>query len=139
MPALSTQELQTIKAGVAYFALVMGAGFILGSLRVPFLVPRFGERLAELMEMPLMFVVILLSARFVIRRFALPPTASVRLKAGLLALALTVCTELLLTVGFQGQTLRAYISSRDPVSGSVYLAMLGLFAVMPLILARVRR
>ncbi|MGV8804777.1 MAG: hypothetical protein ACWA6Y_07430 [Polaromonas sp.] len=139
MPALSTETLQVIKAGLAYFSLVMGAGLLLGMVRVPFLVPRLGERLAELMEMPLMLVVIVLSARFVIRRFALPPTASVRLKTGLLALALTVCAELLLAAALQGQSVGAYIASRDPVSGSVYLAMLGLFALMPLFLARVQR
>ena len=131
--------MQAIKAGLAYFALVMGAGFLLGMVRVPFLVPRLGERVAELIEMPLMFVVIGLSARFVVKRFALPPTASVRLQVGFLALALAVCAELLLAMALQGQSLRAYIASRDPVSGSVYLAMLGLFAFMPLILARKRR
>ena len=36
----------------------------------------------------------------------------------------------------QGQSLAQYIASRDPVSGSVYLLMLGLFAAMPLVLAR---
>ena len=43
---------KTIKAGIAYFAVVLGAGFILGSIRVPLLVPRLGERIAELIEMP---------------------------------------------------------------------------------------
>ena len=135
----TTSSVQIIKAGLVYFALVMGAGFLLGTVRVPFLVPRLGERLAELIEMPLMLVVIGLSARFVVRRFALPPTASVRLKVGFLALALAVCAELLLAAALQGQSVRAYIASRDPVSGSVYLAMLGLFALMPWLLARVQR
>ena len=135
----TTSSVQIIKAGLVYFALVMGAGFLLGMVRVPFLVPRLGERVAELIEMPLMLVVIGLSARFVVRRFALPPTASVRLKVGFLALALAVCAELLLAMALQGQSVRAYIASRDPVSGSVYLAMLGLFALMPLILARMQR
>ena len=48
----------TISGGFAYFALVFGAGFVLGVLRISFLVPRFGERLAELAEMPLMLLVI---------------------------------------------------------------------------------
>ena len=139
MPAVSTKTLQVIKPGLVYFALVMGAGFLLGMVRVPFLVPRLGERVAELIEMPLMFVVIGLSARFVVKRFALPPTASVRLKVGFLALALAVCAELLLAMALQGQSVRAYIASRDPVSGSVYLTMLGLFAVMPWLLARMQR
>ena len=69
----------SFKAAVAYFALVLGAGFVLGTIRVPFLVPRLGERYAELLEMPIMFVVIVLAARYVVRRYILPPSPSVRL------------------------------------------------------------
>jgi len=130
---------QAIKAGVTYFALVLGAGFVLGSIRVPFLVPRLGERFAELLEMPVMFVVIVFAARFITRKFALPTTASARLGAGFLALLLSLCAEFLLAAVLQDRSLGEYIASRDPVSGSVYLAMLGLFAVMPLILARAFR
>lgn len=128
----------TIKAGIAYFAMVLGAGFVMGVFRVPFLVPRLGERMAELIEMPFMFVVILLAARFVVRRFALPPHRAVRLAVGLLALGLALLAEILLAAVLQERSLGDYIASRDPVSGSVYLAMLVLFALMPLILARVR-
>ena len=125
-------------AGVAYFALVFGAGFVLGSIRVPFLVPRFGERIAELIEMPFMLVVVWASARFIIRRFVLPTATSVRLGVGLVALALLLVAELLLAVAIQSQSVGEYVASRDRVSGSVYLAMLVLFSVMPLILARVQ-
>ena len=55
--------------GVVYFALVFGVGFLLGVVRVLALVPRLGERWAELAEMPLMLVAIILSARVVVRRF----------------------------------------------------------------------
>ena len=48
--------MRTLKSAVLYFAIVLGTGFVLGSVRVPFLVPRFGERYAELLEMPIMFV-----------------------------------------------------------------------------------
>jgi hypothetical protein len=128
--------MRVLKSGVTYFALVFAAGFTLGAIRVPLLVPRLGMRMAELIEMPFMFVVILLSARLVTKRFALPATASIRLGAGVLALGLLVAAELVLTVLLQDQPLREYIASRDPVSGSVYLAMLGVFAAMPLLLAR---
>jgi len=134
---VSSLSSRTIKAGLAYFALVFGAGFVLGSIRVPFLVPRFGERVAELIEMPIMFVVILVSARFIVRRFSLPGNITVRLGAGFLALALLLAAEVLLAVALQDRTLGEYLASRDPVSGIVYLAMLALFAVMPLVLARV--
>lgn len=128
---------KTSKAGIVYFALVFGTGFLLGMIRVPFLVPRLGEQVAELIEMPFMFVAIFVSARFIIRRFSLYANKFASLGAGLLALALLVASELLLTVALQDRTLGEYVASRDPVSGSVYLAMLGVFAVMPLVLARV--
>lgn len=38
-----------LKPGVTYFALVFGAGFILGPIRILYIVPRFGLRIAELM------------------------------------------------------------------------------------------
>jgi hypothetical protein len=135
---MSTLSLSTLKAGIAYFSLAFGAGFIMGAIRVPFLVPRLGERIAELIEMPFMLVVIVLAARFITQRFALPATTPVRLGAGLLALALLIAAELLLAVALQDRSLGDYVSSRDPVSGSVYLAMLVLFAAMPLLISRLR-
>jgi hypothetical protein len=133
---MSTLRLRTLKAGMAYFFLAFGAGFFLGAIRVTFLVPRLGERIAELIEMPFMLVVIFLAASFITQRFALPATAPVRLGAGLLALALLIAAELLLAVALQDRSLGDYVGSRDPVSGTVYLAMLVLFAAMPLLIGR---
>ena len=133
---MSSLATRIVKAGMTYFALVFGAGFILGAIRVPFLVPRLGERAAELIEMPFMFVVVWVSARFIIKRFSLPASVLAHLGAGLLALGLLVAAEVLLAVALQDRTLGEYVASRDPISGVVYLAMLVLFAVMPLVLAR---
>lgn len=135
-PSLSNLPARTIKAGMTYFMLVFGAGFVLGSVRVLLLVPRLGERAAELIEMPFMFVVVLVSARFIIKRFSLPANALPCLGAGFLALCLLVVAEIILGVALQDQTLGDYLASRDPVSGIVYLVMLVLFAVMPFPLAR---
>ena len=130
--------MRNFKPAVLYFVLVLGTGFALGIIRVPFLVPRLGERYAELLEMPFMFVAIVLAARYVVRRFDLPASLSVRLQVGFAALAMSVLAELLLTTVLQGRSLVQFIASRDPVSGSVYLVMLLLFALMPSILARMR-
>jgi len=46
---------QILRTAARYFAIVFGVGFVLGAVRVPLLVPRLGERVAELAEMPLMF------------------------------------------------------------------------------------
>ncbi len=127
---------RTIKAGLAYFAVVFGAGFVLGVLRVSLLVPQFGARLAELAEMPVMFLVIVMAARGVTRRFAIPTPVAARLGMGVLALGLMIMAELLLAVVLQDRSLADYLASRDPVSGSVYLAMLVLFAAMPVLVGR---
>jgi hypothetical protein len=123
-----------LKAALSYFALVFGAGFALGAVRVPFLVPRLGMRTAELLEAPVMLAVVFFAARFVVRRFTIPARASLRLLVGATALVLLLIAEVALVVAVQRQALGAYIASRDPVSGSVYLALLALFAAMPLLL-----
>lgn len=126
----SSSSNTVFQAGVAYFALVFGAGFLLGSIRVPLLVPRLGERIAELLEAPVMLVVIFFASRHVVRRFALnSPQAS--LAVGLLGLLLLLAAELLVTVTIQQRSLAEYIASRDPISGSVYLASLLLYTVLP--------
>jgi purine-cytosine permease-like protein len=123
--------LKTICAALVYFALVLGSGFLLGAVRVPFLVPRIGERWAELAEMPIMATAIFFAAGFILRRFPEVHWRGRSLIVGLLALALAICAELGLAVALQTQTLAEYVGSRDKVSGSVYLLMLVVFALMP--------
>jgi hypothetical protein len=127
---------RVLLAALHYFGCVFGAGFVLGAIRVPLLVPRLGMRWAELLEMPPMAAVILFAARWVVRRYALPPRAAVRLGVGLAALALLLAAEFGLVLTLQGGTIRDYISGRDPVSGAVYALMLVVFALMPLFVAR---
>ncbi len=130
---------RALRAGLTYFAMVFGAGFLLGMVRVPLLVPRLGERMAELLEMPVMFVVILLAARFLVRRFSLAPALSGSGAAGVIGLALLLGAELTLALLLQDQSLASYLASRDPISGSVYLVMLVVYAAMPTLVAYHRR
>jgi hypothetical protein len=120
-----------LRAAALYFAIVFAVGFLLGAVRVPFLVPRLGERLAELAEMPLMFIAIFLAAGYVVRRYSVSVSARGWALVGVAALALLVCAELLLAVILAGRGVGEYIASRDPVSGTVYLGMLLVFAAMP--------
>ena len=122
---------QTIRAGLMYFAIVLGTGFVLGMFRVPILVPRIGERWAELSEMPIMATVIFFAAGNILRRFPDIQHPGRSLLAGFLALALSVGAELGLATVLQDRSLADYIGSRDKVSGSVYIALLLVFAVMP--------
>jgi hypothetical protein len=127
---------QTLKASISYFVMVFGAGFILGPIRVLFIVPHFDKRTAELMEAPLMLFVIIMAAKWVVRRFQFPPVTIDRLVVGLLALTVGLLFEFTLVLKLRGLTLSEYFRTRDPVSGAVYYLLLGLFAVMPLLVGR---
>jgi hypothetical protein len=124
--------LNILKAAVVYFALVFGAGFVLGPIRILFIVPRFGVRLAELMEFPVMLVVIALAARWLVRKFQLAAHA---LLVGFLALGLMIAFEFTLVLWLRGLTLSEYFRERDPVAGVVYYLILLVFAAMPFFMA----
>ena len=128
--------MRILKAGLLYFVLVFAAGFVLGTIRTLWVVPRLGVRTAELLESPIMLAVTVLAARFVVRRCALPPRVPYRLGTGLIALAILMAAELSTAFGLRGLTLRESLTGRDPVSGSVYLGLLLLFALMPALVAR---
>jgi len=126
---------EILGAGALYFALVFGAGFVVGFVRVLWLVPLVGERAAELLEAPLMLAVTIVAARWVVRRRAVPPTTS-RLGVGLVALGLMLVVELTFVLGLRGMTLREYLAGRDAVAGTVYVTMLVIFVLMPLVVRR---
>ena len=127
---------QILKAGLLYFALVFGAGFVLGPIRILWAVPRFGMRTAELLETPIMFVIILVAARWVVRRFALPSGLTSRLGMGCVALGLLLVAEFTLVLWLRGLSFREYLATRDPVSATVYYLMLGVFAIVPSFVSR---
>ena len=70
--------------GVLYFAVVFGTGFVLGPIRMLWLVPRVGARTAELLEAPVMLVAIVLLARWVVRRCRVPATLAAAVRQRML-------------------------------------------------------
>jgi hypothetical protein len=92
--------------------------------------------MAELMETPIMLVVTIVAARWIVRCLALPSTPSIRLGMGFLALGLLLVAEFTLVLWLRGLSIGEYLASRDPVSGTVYYVTLGVFALMPVLVAR---
>lgn len=121
-----------------YFALVFGAGFVLGPIRILWIAPRLGGRTAELLEAPVMLAITIVVARWIVRRFAVPATTSTRLGMGCIALGLMCLAELTLVLWLRRLSIRQYCAGRDPVAGTVYYITLGVFAFMPLLLAQKR-
>lgn len=127
-----------VKAALGYFALVFATGFVLGPLRIVLLVPRLGERYAELLELPLMLTACYYAARWICRRFAVPAQSGPRLALGSLALALLLIAEFSLVLTLRGIGIQQYLATRDPVSGAAYYLSLLVFALFPRLLLRYR-
>jgi hypothetical protein len=127
-----------LKAGFLYFLVVFGVGFVLGPIRLVWAVPHFGNRIAELIEMPFMLIAIILAARWLAQRLAIPPVLWIRLGTGLVGLCFLLIAEFGAVLYLRGMTIAEYFITRDPVSGAFYYAMLGVFAVMPWLVSRSR-
>ncbi|TVQ56675.1 MAG: hypothetical protein EA355_06395 [Rhodobacteraceae bacterium] len=126
----------TMQAGLIYFALVFVAGALVSVVRDVVLAPNIGLRLAELVEYPLLFLVIMGSANWTIHRFGLKGQRGPRAVMGSVAFLLAVTIGALLVLLIRGQSLVEYAANRHPLTGAVYLMMLGLVAAMPLLVGR---
>jgi hypothetical protein len=71
-----------------------------------------------------------------VRRFGSEHSKSALLSTGIVALALLLFAEFVVVLGIRGMSVCEYVDSRDPVAGTVYVLMPGLFAVMPLFVVR---
>jgi len=129
---------ETLKAGVLYFVLVFAAGFVLGTIRTLWVVPRLGVRTAELIEAPILFCISILAARWVVRHVQVSSLRSRRLAVGCIALGLILLAEFTVGLWIRGTTTREYFAARDPISGTVYFMTLGAFAVIPVFAERGR-
>ena len=128
--------MQVVKAGAIYFALMFGAGFVLGTIRTLWVVPRFGTRMAELMEMPLMLVVTIVAARWTVLRLSVPTIWSARLEMGCIALVLMLIAEFGFVLWIRGLSIKGYFATRDRVSAAAYYLLLIVFAIMPVFISR---
>lgn len=78
-----------------------------------------------------------LAARWAVTRFGLIRAPRARIAVGGIALALLLVAEIALLLMLRGPTISEYVATRDPVSGTVYLVMLGIFAILPALLPRI--
>jgi len=120
----------------SYISLAFGAGFVLGTIRTLWVVPRVGSRTAELMEMLIMLVVTIVAARWTVLRLSVPMMWSARLEMGCIALVLMLIAEFGFVLWIRGLSIKEYYATRDPVSGAAYYLLHIVFAIMPLLVHR---
>ena len=122
-----------LRRSLTYFALVYAAGFLLGTLRALVLAPRLGERWAELLELPLMLVVVLWAARRSVHDLHSRARA---VALGGLALALLLAAELVGAALLRDQGPAEFLLDRDPLAGAAFALSLLVFGLAPAWFAR---
>jgi len=132
-------SMKLFTSSAVYFAIVFGAGFVFGTVRVMWLVPTVGVRVAELAELPWMLTVVFLAARWINRRFLAERDPPSRLIVGVSALALLLLAELILGMLLFDLTPKEAFLGRDRVSGTGYYLSLCVFALLPWFLGRAGR
>jgi len=123
--------LRAVAAGVVYFLLMFGVGWILGPIRELWAVPHLGRGAATLLEAVIMLIAMVVAARWVIRRFAVPQTTPATTRIGLVALGLLIPAEIAGVVFARGLSLHDYFARFLTVPGVISLVRFLLFAAMP--------
>lgn len=127
---------RALRAGVASFAAVFAAGFVLGTFRVLVLQPRLGPLPATLLELPVMLAISWVVCGWALRRWAVPTATRDRLIMGLTAFGLLVGAETLLGVVGFGRALAEQGRAFAEPEGLLGLGAQLAFAGMPLVRGR---
>jgi hypothetical protein len=121
-----------IRAGIVYFAFVFIIGFGLGTIRVLFVIPRLGELVAVMLELPVMLGGAWLVCGRVISRWQVPDRAGPRAAMGAMAFVLLMIAELALAVLVFGRTPAQHFAAYGDAAGWLGLAGQIVFALLPL-------
>ena len=120
-------------AASAYFLALFALGFVLGTIRVIFVVPHIGELAATIAEVPVMLVAAYFACRWVILRWQVSPAIAIRLAMVPWFLALLFAFEALLgAVLFVRSVAEQWTALGSPaglvgISAQIVAALLPLF------------
>jgi hypothetical protein len=135
--AIQDWGMRTLKAGVIYFLLVFAVGWVLGPIRELWVVPRFGRMIGVFLEAPIMLIAMIISARWVIRRFDVPGTLRTTISMGLVAVGILTVAEIAGVLWVRQLSLQEYLGSLATAPGVISLLMFLLFAAMPTLVTRI--
>ncbi|UPT64677.1 MAG: hypothetical protein M0D54_09320 [Hyphomonadaceae bacterium JAD_PAG50586_4] len=126
---------RVLSAAAIYFVIVFAVGLSLGPVRVLWLEPWIGRTLAVLCEAPFLLIAMWFAARWAPGWVKLEPGSARRLGVGVVALAFQQVADLAVGFGLRGMNLSDQIAYFATLPGIIYIAILIIFATMPLMAA----
>ena len=124
---------RAVATGIAYAVIVFAAGFAFGAMRVVLLVPKLGDVLAVMVELPFILTVSWLTCGGLVERFDVPPVHTLRLITGGIAFITLMSAELSLSALAFGQSLSDLLKSYRELPGLLGLGGQLAFAAFPVI------
>jgi hypothetical protein len=128
-----------LMAGVVYFMIVFGVGFLLGTFRVLVVIPAIGEISAVVAELPIILAISWLSCERLISRFDVVAKLGPRLAMGGLAFSLLMIAEVAVSVLVFGRTFTEHLESywsTPGILGLVGQLAFGMFPALQLAIER---
>jgi hypothetical protein len=123
-------------AGTVYFLALFALGFALGTIRVLFVAPRFGELAATLAEVPVMLAAALFTCRWAIRRWHVPQNGASRWTMVTCFLGLLLLFETLLGTLLFGRSAADQWTLLTRPAGLIGLCAQIIAALLPVIVGR---
>jgi ABC-type uncharacterized transport system permease subunit len=120
-----------LKAGAVYFFIVFAVAFIMGTLRVLFVIPVIGETWAVMLEAPLILALSWFVCGWVFTRVSVAARLRPRLLMGFFAFALLMIAELVVSVLGFGRSVSEHFAAYQSFSAQLGLAAQVAFAAVP--------
>jgi hypothetical protein len=130
--------MRILTSACLYFVIVFGVGFLLGPIRVLWLEPWLGKTAAVAVEAPCLLAAMIFAARQVPRWTGLSKTIGSLAAMGIGALFLQQIADVALAIGLRGMTASEKVKAYATPEGLIYLALVLLFAAMPVMVNRGR-
>lgn len=122
--------MRVVTAAAAYWAIVFALGFVLGTVRVLWVIPLVGLIPATLLELPLILTASWLAAGWLVRGFGIARGGEA-LAVGALAFAILLAAECALAAALLNQTPAQWLSGLRQPHALLGLAGQIAFALMP--------
>lgn len=123
--------MRILKAAAGYFAIVFGAGFALGPIRVLLLEPRVGPAVAALCEAPFLLIAMFAAGRWLPCKLGLARDIKPLAAMGVIALIFQQAADFAVGVFIRGIGAAEQIAHFATKAGMIYAVLLLAFAAMP--------
>jgi hypothetical protein len=137
---MSTLWLSDLKralvAGTVYFLALFALGFLLGTIRVVFVAPRYGQVTGTLAEVPVMLTAAYVICRWVLNHWRVSPRSTIRWTMVPLFLVLLFTFETLFGLALFGRTLSEQWAALVTLAGVLGLSAQVIAALLPVFVGK---